>query len=117
MLPAALMPLAEVPERVAEGASRVVKIWTGMAPPPGISRNKGMRVGPPLGVLRRRQQRLLRAVLREGDGVQAIGCAAARAETRHRLHELPDLTRAAHRRGRRARRIGGKAAELPVHAD
>jgi hypothetical protein len=34
MLPAALMPAAVVVGVLAEGSSKVVKVWTGMTPPP-----------------------------------------------------------------------------------
>jgi hypothetical protein len=43
-------------------------------------------------VLRRRQQRLLRCFGTKRRSVQALGRAAAAAKTRHRLHELGDLT-------------------------
>src|SRR5215470_2089382 len=116
MSPAASMPNAWVPW-MAKGSFKVVKIWTGMAPPPGmVSGRRGEVVAPPPRVLRCRQQRLLRRVGAEGDSVQAVGCAAARAETRHRLHELARLTRAAHGCARGGRRIGGETADLPIQA-
>src|SRR5215471_1189667 len=112
MAPEALMPSAEVPERVAEGASRVVNTWTGMAPAPGVVslvRVKSAELRSR--VLRRRQQRLLRTLLHGRDDIQTIRCAAAGTEARHRLHELAHLTRAGHRCGGCAWRIGGKPAE------
>jgi hypothetical protein len=72
--------------------------------------------GPASGVLRRRQQRLLRGVGTEGSEIHAFGAAAAAAKARHRLRKLRDLTRAAHRCARCARRIGGKAADLPIQS-
>src|SRR5262245_66667699 len=39
-------------------------------------------------VLRRHQQWLLGCLGTEDDGIQAVGCAAAPAKARHRLHEL-----------------------------
>jgi hypothetical protein len=55
-------------------------------------RTSPRRIRPLLCVLRCRQKRLLLPVGTERHGIQALGCAAATAETRHRLHELGELT-------------------------
>src|SRR6516225_9675011 len=65
---------------------------------------------PVSSVLRRRQKLLLRCVATKRRGIRAVGCAAATAKARHRLHELRGrvglATRPAHGAGRR---IGGKS--------
>ena len=46
-------------------------------------------------MLRRRKKRLVGRVGTKAGGIQALGCAAATAETRHPLHELGELGRVA----------------------